>query len=329
MRFLNLVYLLLGLALFATVLSEFDFGRAVELVWRAGLLGLLVIVALHLVAATFDVLHSLVVMRPLPITLRWVLRFFRVRLVSEAMNLVVPAGGFGGEPLKAALLKQHYQVSFHNSSIGIALARITGLLAQLLFVALALPIMEIVSPLPENYEHLAWGGLGVLALMAAGFIVLFKGKLASRLGRVLNRSAWGAKIGQGLRAVEPVEDEVNAFLTTQHKPMAIAIGLGAMRTAMEVAEIYLALQLLGHPVSWSEAMVAEGLIQLACTVGFFIPANIGTQDGVMTIVIGAFVGVPAVGLGAALLRRVRELIMVGAGFAIGSHYTWSKLRPQG
>ena len=328
MRILNLVYLLLGVALFSVVLTEFDFGNAVEMVWQAGLLGLVVIIALHLVAATFDVLHSLVVMRPLPVTLRWVARFFRVRLVSEAMNLVVPAGGFGGEPLKATLLKQHYSVSFHNSSIGIALARITGLLAQLLFVALTLLVMEVFAPLPESYEMLAWGGLVVLALMAAGFVVLFRGKLASRLGRVLGRSRWGAKIGQGLRTVEPVEEEVNAFLSTQRKTMMLAILLGGLRTAMEVAEIYLVLQLLGHPVSWSEAMVAEGLIQLACTVGFFIPANIGTQDAVMTIVIGTFVGVPAVGLGAALLRRVRELIMIGAGFAIGGHYSWAKVRAQ-
>jgi len=326
MRALSLLYLLLGVALFATVLSEFDFGRAVGLVWAAGLWGLLLILALHVIAATFDVLHSLIVMRPLPVTPRWVARFFRVRLVSEAMNLVVPAGGFGGEPLKATLLKRHYRVSFHNSSIGIVLARITGLLAQLLFVALALPIMEAFAPLPESYEMLAWAGLGVLALMAVGFVVLFRGKLASRLGRILNRSRWGAKIGQGLRAIEPIEDAVNKFLATEKKPVMLAICLGGLRTAMEVGEIYLALHLLGHPVTWTEAIVAEGLIQLACTVGFFIPANIGTQDAVMTIVIGTFAGVPGVGLGAALLRRVRELVMIGAGFAIGGHFSWAKVR---
>ncbi len=329
MRFLSLAYLVLGAALFAAILSEFDFAEAVDLVWAAGLVGLLLILALHVVAATIDVLHALIVMQPLPITLGWVGRFFRVRLVTEAMNLVVPAGGFGGEPLKASLLKQHYKVSFHHSSIGIVLARITGLLAQLLFVAVALPIMEVFAPLPESYEMLAWAGVGVLALMAVGFVALFRGKLASRLGGVLKRSRWGAKLGRGLHAFAPIEDAVNDFLTKRRKFVMLAIALGGLRTVLEVAEIYLASQLLGYPIGWTEAMVAEGLIQLACTVGFFIPANIGTQDAVMTVVIGTFTGVPAAGLGAALLRRLRELIMIGAGFAIGGHYSWARQRTEG
>lgn len=323
MRALQLIYLLVGVALFAAILVVFDFDAAIQLVWQVGLLGIAALVALHVFGAVFDVIHSLLVTWPLPITPAWVARFFRVRLVSEALNIVIPAGGLGGEPIKAALLKTHYRVGLKRSSVGIVLTRITAVMAQLLFVATALVIMSIWAPLPALYETVAWVGLGVMALMVIGFVMLFRGHLASRIGRWLKRRRWGDRLAHGLLEIEAVEHDVNRFFGRRPWRFAGAIVLAAIRTVAEVGEIYLALQLLGHPVSVPEAMVVEGLLQLACTVGFAIPANLGTQDAVMTVVVGAFVGVPGVGLAVALLRRLRELIMIAIGFASGGHYTWA------
>jgi hypothetical protein len=324
-RILHLIYLLIGVALFAAIMAAFDFEAAVKLVWQVGLLGIAALVALHVVGAVFDVIHALLLTLPLPVTPRWVARMFRVRLVSEALNLVIPAGGMGGEPAKAALLKAHYRVGLKRSSIGIVLTRITAVMAQFLFVAAALVVMSIWAPLPPLYQTMGWIGLGVLAAMTAAFVLLFRGRLASRLGRRLATRRWSAKLARGLRGFEAVERDVDSFFGRHPGRFALAIGFAAARTVLEVAEIYVALDLLGHPVSIAEAMVVEGMLQLVCTVGFAIPANIGTQDAAMTVVVGAFVGVPGVGLAVALLRRLRELIMIGVGFAIGGHFGWAHL----
>jgi hypothetical protein len=79
-------------------------------------------------------------------------------------------------------------------------------------------------------------------------------------------------------------------------------------------------------VSVAEAVVLEGLLQLARSVSFFIPANLGTQDGAVALAAAAITGVSAAGLGAALLRRVREVVFIAAGFLVGGSFSLRSLR---
>jgi uncharacterized protein (TIRG00374 family) len=262
----------------------------------------------------------------LPCSLRWYRRLIRVRLVGEAFNLVVPAGGFGGEPLKAVLLKSHYGVGYRESSAGLVLARIQGLIGQFLFVSIAVIVMALATDLPALYQTSAWIGLAVLAGMTGGFIIAPKLRLSSRLGRRFGDRRWAEGVVRSLAAIEAVEDKINAFARAHRTRYLASIALSALRWTLGTAEMWLALYLLGHPVSAAEALVLEGLLQLARSVSFFIPANLGTQDGALALAAAAITGVAAAGLGAALLRRVREVIFIALGFAMGGWYSWRTLR---
>jgi len=125
-----------------------------------------------------------------------------------------------------------------------------------------------------------------------------------------------------------VEDKVNAFARAHRGRYVVSIVLATLRWTLGAAEMWLALYLLGHPVSVAEAVVLEGLLQLARTVSFFVPANLGTQDGALALAAAAITGVAAAGLGAALLRRVREVIFIALGFAIGGLYSLRAVRRQ-
>src|SRR5690606_6044368 len=123
-----------------------------------------------------------------------------------------------------------------------------------------------------------------------------------------------------------VEDKINAFARAHRARYAASIALSTLRWTLGTAEMWLALYLLGHPVSLAEALVLEGLLQLARSVSFFIPANLGTQDGALALAAAAITGVAAAGLGAALLRRVREVIFIALGFAMGGWFSLRALR---
>ncbi len=261
-----------------------------------------------------------------PLTLRWYLTFLRVRLVGEAFNVVVPAGGFGGEPVKAVLLKSHYGISFHDSSPGIVLTRIAALVGQFAFVCAILVVMATATRMPDNIQTGAWAALVMLAAMTASFVLLPKLKLSSRLSRRAQGTRWGAFLAKGLAGIEAVEDRVNAFAHQHPARYWGSIALSFLRWALGAGEMWLALHLLGHPVTVVEALVLEGLLQLTRTVSFFVPANLGTQDGALALCAAALTGSPAAGLGAALLRRVRELLIVALGLSLGSHYSLKSLR---
>ena len=326
MRLLKLFYLLGGAALFVALLLTLDFGAAVKLVWQAGPLGIAGLCLVFFVLFALDALVWLALVPELPRTLRWYRRLIRVRLVGEAFNLVVPAGGFGGEPLKAVLLKSHYGVGYRESSAGLVLARIQGLIGQFLFVLLAVIVMAAATALPPLYQTSAWIGLAVLAGMTGGFIITPKLRLSSRLGRRFGGRRWAAGLVKSLAGIEAVEDKINAFARAHRARYAASIALSALRWALGTAEMWLALYLLGYPVSLAEALVLEGLLQLARSVSFFIPANLGTQDGALALAAAAITGVAAAGLGAALLRRVREVIFIALGFAMGGWFSLRTLR---
>ena len=326
MKLLKFLYLAGGAALFVALLMALDLGAALALIWQAGPLGVAGLCLVFFVLFSLDALVWLALVPELPRTLAWYRRLIRVRLVGEAFNLVVPAGGFGGEPLKAVLLKSHYGVGYRDSSAGLVLARIQGLIGQFLFVALAVVVMAAATDLPALYQAGAWIGLAVLAAMTGGFIVTPKLRLSSRIGRRFGARRWAQAMVKSLAAIESVEDKINAFARAHRARYAASIALSALRWTLGTGEMWLALYLLGHPVSLAEALVLEGLLQLARSVSFFIPANLGTQDGALALAAAAITGVAAAGLGAALLRRVREVIFIALGFAMGGWFSYRTLR---
>lgn len=326
LRALKLAYALAGAALFAALLVAFDAKAALALVWQVGALGVLGLCAAYFLAFAADNALWLACLPEARPPARWFLRLTGIRLVGEAYNLVMPAGGFGGEPVKAVLLKNRHGVSYRASSASIVLVRLVNTVGQLAFVLVAFVLMAALAVLPAWQQASAWAGFAVLAAMTAAFVLLPVLRLASRLARWLERKGWGRRMAKGLAEVEAVETLVGGFAGRDRRRYALATLIGIAHWTLGVGEMWLALHLLGHSVSFAEAMVLEAVLQLARTVSFFVPANLGTQDGAVAITVAAVTGSPAAGLGAALLRRVREVVYTAAGFALGAWYAARRAR---
>ena len=90
---------------------------------------------------------------------------------------------------------------------------------------------------------------------------------------------------------------------------------------MGAFEVYVILYFLGHPVSYMEAIMLETLVELVRAGTFFIPATLGTQEAAFLLATGAITGQPGLGVATALMRRVREIVWLVLGFAIGWQYS--------
>ncbi len=92
-------------------------------------------------------------------------------------------------------------------------------------------------------------------------------------------------------------------------PGRFAVGLGLRLGArfLTAVEIWIAMQLLGEPVSYLDAVMLESLGQAIRGAAFFVPGALGVQEGGFML-LGSIVGVGAeTGLVLSLLKRVREL----------------------
>ena len=85
--------------------------------------------------------------------------------------------------------------------------------------------------------------------------------------------------------------------------------------------------MLGNPISLADAVMIEGVVLLVGSVTFFIPANIGSQEGAYVIFTAALTGMTTAGLGVAIVRRLREIVLLLLGFAIGGVYSRAPKAP--
>ncbi len=78
-------------------------------------------------------------------------------------------------------------------------------------------------------------------------------------------------------------------------------------------EIWLALRFLGAPVSLTEAVVLESLIQAVSSAAFFVPGGLGVQEGGFILIGGAIGLDPSICLALAGARRIRDLLIFVPG----------------
>ncbi len=320
MRWMKAVYVAAGLALLAWILAGVDLDLALDSLLGIGW-GLVLVLFIYLVAFHIDTMAWHLAILRLPLTARWSYVVWRIRMVGEAFNMVLPAGGFGGEPLKAVLLKEHHAVSYREGTASIILARTVNLIALVGFMLVGLIILADHEQIPEGF---AWMALGGFAFLAFGIGVVFAAqryRVTSATGSALMRTRLGRALGAAMESIRDVEDRLHHYYLERPKRFLPALTLSFLNWVVGALETYAILHLLGQPVSFAEAWMIEAVAQMVRAVTFFVPANLGTQDGIFILLCAMVTGKPEIGVAVAAVKRLRELIFVIWGFALGSMYS--------
>ncbi len=325
MNYFKLIYLLVGLALLVWVISQTDvmevWAHSRELGW-----GLAVVLAIYFAAFLIDSLSWQLTFLTLGFGGRWGVHLWKVRMVGEAVNSATPFATMGGEPVKAMLLNRHYAMAYGESVASLVLARTTNLLGLVVFVAVGFVLMMNSERLPAGYTASAGIGLAALGVGIVLFFLVQRFKISSTAGRWLARGRLGTWLDRVLGHIHELEDRLINFYAGHRRRFAAAFALALLNWMMGTAELYATLWFLGHPVTIAEAWIIEAGAQLVRAATFFIPASIGAQEGAFLLLCGAITGQPALGLAVALIRRLREVVWIGWGFALGWRY--SSLAPQ-
>lgn len=320
MKYLKVLYALAGAALLAVILAEADLAAVVEraghIGWGAG-----VILALYLVYFSVDALNWLVALPSLRLDRIWFGRLWKVRLVGEAFNAVMPAGGMGGEPVKAALMKTHYGLDYKTTIASIVLTKTVNMIALIGFLGVGFALMLGSPQMPASYQNAAGIGLGAVCAGTLGFFAVQRLGLSSLAAKFLSTRGIATRVASVLHHVEDVEEQFAAFYTRHRARFAWATMLALFNWTLGALEIYAALWFLGHPISFSDAWMIEAVAQMVRAATFFIPSSLGAQEGAFLVMISALTGLPSLGVAMALVRRFRELVWVSSGFLMGTVFS--------
>ncbi len=320
MRILKLLYLALGAVLLAYIVAETDLREVVARIGEVGF-GFLLLLAIYFAAFAIDSFTWLMTLTARPMDLVWAVRTWAVRMVGEAFNNVIPAGGFGGEPVKAMLLKRQYGVSYREGTASLILAKTINMISLCLFLVVGFGFVIASEAVSGSAKGLAAAGLAALTVGTFGMFAVQRFRISSLTGTWLSRIHFARRIDIILHHIHDMDERLVAFYTGHRGRLAWAVALAFVNWVLGAVEVYYAMSLLGHPVSWSDAWIIEAVAQMVRAGTFFIPASIGAQEGAFVVVSGMITGSPTLGFSVAVVRRLRELVWISLGFLLGAWYS--------
>ncbi len=315
MRYVKFLSLAGGVALFALLLADTDIGAiAVQL---AGLgWGILYVCAVYAVAFLVDTVTWHLTLDPLPLTGRLQYRLWKIRMVGEAFNDILPLGSFGGEPVKAVLAMRMLGLDAHAVTASLVLTRTINTLALALFLAFGFALVLQADALPPSIKWLSGMGLGLLLIGVAGLFAVQRYQVTTAVFTRLFGRSLASWLQRAQGHIREVDGRLAHFYRRRQPHFFSALGLALMNWALGAVEAYLTLTLLGHSVTYVDAWIIESAAQLMRAGAFFVPAAIGVQEGAYVVITGLLLGRPEAGLAAALVRRLRQILWIAGGLAI-------------
>lgn len=231
---------------------------------------------------------------------------FQARWLGESVNNLLPAARIGGEVVRGWLAFRKLDLSGSVAGASV-IVDMTGIVAaQILFTTAGLAVLVM-----HGGDHflVKSAAIGVTLLLAvltlfvlaqrSGVFVMFE-RLAKAFMRRLGRSSLGADAGA-------LDAGIREFYKHRGRIVTCVLFHWLGWTA-GVLEVWAGLWLLGHPVSFLDALMLESLIQAVRGAAFFMPGALGLQEGGL-ILLGAMIGIgPEVALALSLIKRIRELM---------------------
>ena len=293
-----------GLCLAAWLLRTYGFGQVVSLLGRAGWLGLLAVVALHLLqvaasAAGWRSISASATRRP------GMAAYGVLRLVREGVNNLLPVAQIGG-PVVAARLLQRGGMKLPQA-VATTVADLTlEMLTQILFTLVGLGLLLLLVGGGGVAGYVVTGVLAACGV-AAGFV----GAQWVGLGRVAEAGMLrlGGLLGwAGTGHVAGLHDALRGCYARPRRVLRSA-AWHMVSWLLGGAEVCLALHFLGHDVGLGAGVVIESLGQALKAAGFAVPGALGVQEGGYIVLCGLFQLSPEVGIALSVVKRLREVAL--------------------
>jgi hypothetical protein len=296
----RLVYIagLLGLTAAIVLVVRQDWAAIRQAFDHAGW-ALLWLLPFHALPLLLDVLGWRVLLAPSDPQRRAGVPFlFWVATVREACNRLLPVANIGGE------------------IVGIRLVKWRGLAGTPVAASV---IMEVLLTLVSQYLFAALGILLLIGLTQhIGTLNSVLGALAAFAEKLLGGRSRLTELLDGAR----LDHEVRALYA---QPLRLASTCMWQFFGFVVGsfESWLALQLLGFPISVWDAVAIEAVTQSVRHIIFVVPAGLGVQEGGL-VLFGNLIGLPAdAAIALSLVKRARE---VGFGLPALLSWQWAEAR---
>jgi putative membrane protein len=291
----------IGLLVAVTLIADTGFEAVGDAFAGAGW-GLALIMLYDLAALSCAGLAWCALLRPLWHGPGWL--FIVIRFLREAINSLLPVAQIGGDVIGARMLAT-YGPPASVAAASVIADKTIEILGQFAYTIAGFVLLVGRS---ENSDLLPGIGFGLIIAgpLLLGFLGLQNSRLFAAFERMLlslaARLQWeGLSRMAGLHA---------ALTSLYRQPVGLALGFAfhSIAWVAGAGEVWLALQLMGHPLNFVDCFILESLGQAARSAAFIIPGGLGAQEGAFLLIGGALGVPPEYALALSLVKRASQLL---------------------
>lgn len=241
---------------------------------------------------------------------------YSVRLIGEGLNQMTPFVDIGGEPVRVILIQERGLAPLDQAVTAVCMSRIVYVFTEIVLVLFLLPLLL----LSGHFLDLGWIAFAGAAISC---IYLFLLVTAQKKGaiRIVPKIAEGLKkrgleVGEGRELWNRAEEDLRHFYRDRKEDFLICFFWNLVGWAATVLEVYLALRILGLPITWRDAYLLQMLLQAIKTASFFIPANLGSQEGGLAFATARLGFSATDGFALSLIKRFRIFVAFLVGMVL-------------
>jgi uncharacterized protein (TIRG00374 family) len=253
---------------------------------------------------------------------------FRIKIISAAINLMLPSASLGGDAMRAFMIKKN--VPLKEGIPSVLFDKTVEFIASTFFLICGFFLGLFTLRLPKTLTIPLIVSLGITA---TGTLLLI---LAQKIGvkRILMRL--GALIPGGRGWIEKRESHLEALdqnlrllYTRSNRKAILPFVLHVLGRLLGTVEVLIILAVLRAPVNFIQAFFICTVVTVGNSIFFILPGQWGVMESIHILVLQSLGYPAAIGLSLSVIRRIRSLIFVGLGLIL---FAWGKKkspRPEG
>jgi 1L-myo-inositol 1-phosphate cytidylyltransferase len=248
--------------------------------------------------------------RPVPL-----FRLFRTKIISDALNTLIPSANVGGDAVRAFLIKRH--VPLTEGIPGVLVDKTIEYFASTLFLMTGFLLSLLFLHLPGWMNEAAAICLGV-TLIGIALLVVFQLKgILWTLGRI---SKVFPRVQRFIDKRESHLKDLDANLHivySNFSPKTVAAAaLHYAARVLGAAEVYVILRVLDADASFIQALFTSTGVTIINTAFFFVPGHFGVMESGHVLILQSLGFSAALGLSLGVIRRIRKLTTAGIGLLL-------------
>jgi hypothetical protein len=221
-------------------------------------------------------------------------RAFVISVASFAINYVTPLVSLGGEPFRVAAASAW--VGTPRATASVVGFRVIHTLGQLIFWLTAIPLAFVLLPRTPATTISLIALAVIFAAGSLGIVALF------RSPRWIRR--WPKLVA--------MHDQ----LTARPRAIFVAVVAEYVGRCLSMLEYLFIVRALGLDIDYLTAFMIGAFSQFVTNATFFIPFELGSKEGSMSLIFTLLGLPPDLGVYASIVSRIREMIWIAIGLGL-------------